>query len=583
MRSLLTFCFVTFLFFTNGFCQNGSGWEKLDDQLLSTLNENNQVTALIRLKGLDDLKTPDFIKSKEGKGLYIFNRLKKHAAESQEELLHYMSSLGLEHSSFYIVNVIKTKLLLSDALLLANRADVIEIVSDPVIKLDYQAAEMSSQERMPEPEWGIKMIQADSVWKLGYLGQEVVVAGKDTGYEWEHPALKAKYRGWNGEEADHNYHWHDAIHEISPLHGDTIIADSLNPCGLDVLFPCDDNRHGTHTMGTMVGSNEENAIGVAPKAKWIACRNMERGYGSPSTYIECFEWFLAPTDLMGDNPDPKMSPHVINNSWRCPESEGCNESNWAMMQEVIANLRMAGIVVVASAGNSGSNCETVNAPPAMFGEAFVVGATRANDTIAGFSSRGPVSIDGSFRLKPDVAAPGHQVRSSVLNGGYASFNGTSMAGPHVAGTVALIISANPSLAGDVETIENILKASADPKTSDQDCGEFLGAEVPNAVYGYGRINALKAVEMALSLSNVVEKTTISINQYPNPTSESLHIESEYFLRDIMVFDVLGREQYRGEIGDYRFEISTHDFANGLYFFKVNSFEGEVTGSFVVQH
>ena len=125
------------------------------------------------------------------------------------------------------------------------------------------------------------------VWAMGYKGQGVVIAGEDTGYQWEHPALKNTYRGWDGTTADHNYNWHDAIHEISPLHNDPMPDPSLNSCGLDVQYPCDDGSHGTHTMGTMIGEEGPNQIGVAPGAKWMACRNMERGYGSPTTYIEC--------------------------------------------------------------------------------------------------------------------------------------------------------------------------------------------------------------------------------------------------------------------------------------------------------
>src|SRR5690606_6949367 len=192
--------------------------------------------------------------------------------------------------------------------------------------------------------------------------------------------------------------------EINPFN-----ADSINPCGLDSKVPCDDNGHGTHTMGTMIGLDGPNQIGVAPEATWCACRNMERGWGTPFTYLECFEWFLAPTDLNNQNPDPTKAPHVINNSWSCPQAEGCDSSNWMLLDMAVMNLRLAGTVVVVSAGNSGSGCGSVSTPAAMFEGSFSVGATRENDTIAGFSSRGPVFVDGSLRLKPNVAAPGVSV------------------------------------------------------------------------------------------------------------------------------------------------------------------------------
>merc|ERR1712127_902407 len=100
----------------------------------------------------------------------------------------------------------------------------------------------------------------------------------------------------------------------------------------------------------MVGEDNDNQIGVAPGAKWIACRNMERGNGTPATYIECFEWFMAPTDLNNENPDVSKAPHVIANSWSCPTSEGCDSTNWHVMEAVVQNLKASGVVVVVSAG-----------------------------------------------------------------------------------------------------------------------------------------------------------------------------------------------------------------------------------------
>jgi subtilisin family serine protease len=244
-------------------------------------------------------------------------------------------------------------------------------------------------------------------------------------------------------------------------------------------------------MGTMVGDDGgSNQIGVSPGSRWIGCRNMDQGNGTPATYSECFEWFVAPTDLDGLNPDPSKSPHVINNSWACPPSEGCSFDS---LQTVVENTRAAGIVVVASAGNSGSSCNSVSSPPAIYAASLTVGATNSVDDIAGFSSRGVVDVDGSDRLKPDVSAPGVSVRSSVPGGGYSFFSGTSMAGPHVAGQIGLLLSAQPDLIGDPDSIENIVKLSALPLTSSQDCGGISGTEIPNPVFGYGRIDALEAI------------------------------------------------------------------------------------------
>jgi subtilisin family serine protease len=334
--------------------------------------------------------------------------------------------------------------------------------------------------------WNVQKIRADSVWALGYTGQGVVIGGQDTGYDWDHPALINQYRGWNGSSADHNYNWHDAIH-----------TGSNTVCPPNSPVPCDDNSHGTHTMGTMVGDDGAgNQIGMAPGARWIGCRNMNQGDGTPATYAECFQWFLAPTDLAGANPDPARAPHVVNNSWGCPPSEGCTAPD--ILRTVVENVRAAGIVVVASAGNSGSTCFTVADPPAIYDAAFTVGSTTSSDTASSFSSRGPVTVDGSGRLKPDLAAPGSSIRSSTLGGGYGLSSGTSMASPHAAGVVALIVAAEPRLAGRVDAIERILRDTAVPLTAAQDCGAFPGSAVPNAVFGAGRLDALAAVERAIA-------------------------------------------------------------------------------------
>ena len=353
-------------------------------------------------------------------------------------------------------------------------------------------------------EWNITKVHAPDVWALGFTGQNVVVAGQDTGYQWDHPAIKGKYRGWNGTVADHNYNWHDSIHSGG------------GGCGHDAVAPCDDTDHGTHTMGTMVGDDGgSNQIGMAPGAKWIGCRNMDQGNGTPATYTECFEWLIAPTDLANLNPDPAKAPHVINNSWGCPPSEGCTDPN--VLKTVVENTRAAGIVVVVSAGNSGPGCSSVDSPAAIYDASFSVGATDINDVIADFSSRGAVTVDGSGRLKPDVSAPGVNVRSSVPFNSYSNFSGTSMAGPHVAGLVALLLSADPGLVGDPDAIEPIITSSAVPRTSTQTCSGVPGSSIPNNTYGWGRVDALAAVNATGADLGVTQTDA------PDPTIESVAV------------------------------------------------------------
>ena len=200
--------------------------------------------------------------------------------------------------------------------------------------------------------------------------------------------------------------------------------------------------------------------------------------------------------------------------------------------------------MVISAGNSGGACSTVTGPPALFKNSYAIGATDREDMIANFSSRGTVTYKDETYLKPNVSAPGVDIPSSVLKGGYASYSGTSMAGPHVAGAVALVLSANPALAGKVDLIETILEETATPRTSVQDCGGVSGQEIPNAVFGYGRINVYAAVKKALTLTSSKDQLPEALRVYPNPTARYLLIEMTTYETDVIlsILDQAGRLQ-----------------------------------------
>lgn len=570
--------------------QSNDWKNKIDNTLWKKASANPSVECIIVLKQQADLSAAKSLKTKQEKGAFVFNALQSTAHQSQKPILQLLQNQNKSYQSFFVINAIYTTANASLLQILAQREEVAYIADNPAIPVQQPIQEPADLVQSRSGiEWGIQKINADQVWAMGFTGQGVVVAGEDTGYDWTHPAIQAKYRGWNGSTADHNYNWHDAIHKINPLNGDTTTT-SANPCGVDSKIPCDDNSHGTHTMGTMVGDDGMgNQIGVAPDAQWIGARNMERGYGSPASYIESFQWFIAPTDLDNKNPKPSKAPDVINNSWGCPTMEGCNPSNFAMMNTVVNNVRAAGIVVVVSAGNSGNSCSSVNDPAAIFEGSFSVGASRQNDTIAGFSSRGPVTIDGSGRTKPNVVAPGVGVRSCVPGGGYATWNGTSMAGPHVAGLVALMISANPNLAGQVEKIETIIEETAKPMQTNENCGGLSGLEIPNNTYGYGRVDALAAVQSALQFATDTDDIVknIKISVYPNPVENqaTLKIEGISGTTEFMLYNAAGQQlqEQKWDIQNILLQsIDLQNLPTGIYFYRLKNGGTTASGKIVKQ-
>jgi len=191
--------------------------------------------------------------------------------------------------------------------------------------------------------------------------------------------------------------------------------------------------------------------------------------------------------------DPTRAAHVINNSWGCPPIEGCDTNALA---PAVSALRAAGIFVVASAGNEGPRCSSVSDPIAIYDAAFSVGALDRFGSLAPFSSRGPVTVDGSQRVKPDIVAPGVDVLSSMPKNTFAPNSGTSMAGPHVVGVVALMWSAQPKLIGNIDRTEQILIETARPYTGTLD--QCAGRGRPDNDVGYGLVDAYAAVKAALA-------------------------------------------------------------------------------------
>jgi serine protease AprX len=474
-----------------------AGPSKIAPWVLQHTADGKQAEFLVVLADQADLSGAEALTTKQEKGRYVYDALSNKSQNTQGPLLQWLRERGLEHRSFYIINAILVKGSREVAEALAGRPDVARVEGNPQIQnhLPQPEAVDEAPAYLHRPETiepGINYTHAPQVWTLGFTGQNIVVASADTGVRWTHNALKPHYRGWDGTTADHDYNWHDSIH------------DSVgNPCGNDSPFPCDDLGHGSHTTGTMIGDDGMgNQIGMAPGAKWIGCRNMNSNAGTPARYIECMQWFLAPTRIGGGDPDPSKAPDITNNSWECPPSEGCSANT---LQAAVEAQAAAGIMMVSAAQNSGPGCSTVQNPPGIYAATYTAGALNTGtDTIASFSSRGPVTADGSNRIKPDITAPGTGTRSSynTSDNAYANLSGTSMATPHTAGGAAVLLSARPILHRDVAMQRTVLNNSAFHILSTL-CGT---AGPPNNVYGYGRLDVLAAYNYLLLTGAVSRKT-----------------------------------------------------------------------------
>ena len=389
----------------------------------------------------------------------VYQRLVRHAEKTQRSIRHELDRLHLGYTPYYLVNGLSVDAGPVVREWLAHRGDVDRVLLDPVLRPvpgEPPGLPVTATTGPKAPRWNLTMVGAPKVWSDHHAtGEGIVVGSSDSGVDGTHPALHDGFRG--GRDS-----WYDPWNHTRT--------------------PTDYGGHGTHTTGTAVGSHD---IGVAPGAKWIGCVNLARNMASPSRYLDCLQFMLAPFQP-GQDPfrdgDPARAPHVLNNSWGCPELEGCDAE---ALEPAVSAFRAAGIFFVASAGNSGPGCGSLTDPPARYTDAFTVAAVNETRRITGFSSRGR----GSGGPQPDISAPGEQVLSAVPGGGYASLDGTSMAGPHVVGAVALLWSAVPSLVGDIDRTEKLLASTAKPVKGTSPCGQ-------RATSGAGIVDAYAAIKAA---------------------------------------------------------------------------------------
>jgi hypothetical protein len=471
--------------------------DKIESLVLEELAASGQTDLFIWMQEKADLSPAYQLQTKEERGRFVYETLRETAERTQRDLRRVLDRMGVEYRPFYIANKILvlggTQTL---ALEVAARTDVARMTANHQFQLDEPMIGPPSPQDILAVGSNISYVNADDVWDMGFDGAGIVLAGNDTGLDWDHEALIDHYRGWNGSTADHNYNWWDATNSYPNV-------------------PGDGHGHGTHTTGTMVGDDGgSNQIGMAPGAQTIHCKNMtDSGSGNDATFTECFEWDLAPWDLNGQNPNPSLAPDAITNSW------GYWDGNDPEFREEIAALHAAGILVEVSAGNEGDNwgCQSLRSP-GDYAEVLTTGSVDHSypypGEIALHSSRGPSDLDPGYF--PDIMAPGQSVRSSLPGDTYAYWGGTSMAGPHTTGLVGLLWSACPNLRGQVEQTMQVIRDTAVPLTGKIgfNCGGDY-VEGPNHDWGHGLIDALAAVQgcgdrpPAVSIVSPAEGSTVA--------------------------------------------------------------------------
>jgi subtilisin family serine protease len=386
-----------------------------------------------------------------GRPQALLRALQRTADATQEPLV---DGIDAPVRAFWLINAVAFRGTPDEVRAVAADPAVETVDLDaPVVLTDAVRADSTPFPDAGSGDWGLAAIRVPATWStFGVRGAGVRVGTIDTGVSAASPDLAGKVVAWR----------------------DFVTSSPT---------PVDDNGHGTHTAGTIAGGSAGGApIGVAPDARLVVAKAMgANGIGSGSTLLAAAEWMTDPDG----NPATADQPGVVSNSW------SASSANDTWFRPMIRRWLELGIVPVFAAGNTGPGAGSIGSP-AGYPEAIAVGAIDTDDSVPGFSSRGPITWQnadglgpaaGTLLAKPDLVAPGVGIVSSVGTG-YLAYSGTSMAAPHVAGVAALVRQAAPAL--PPAAVADILRASA----SD------IGAAGVDPASGAGRVDALRAVESA---------------------------------------------------------------------------------------
>ncbi|MDX9829137.1 MAG: S8 family serine peptidase [Anaerolineae bacterium] len=502
---------------------------KLEPGLLKQMvagEPGGQIRAIVVMSRQADLGSLPADRGRAARRSAVVALLRSTAHQSQAGLLDWLRTRQAEEQvtrwqSFWVFNGLAVTANAEGLLALAARPEVETIREDAWrqwIPPEELIDEAALGPEASDPTWNISRVGADQAWSaLGLDGKGTTVAIMDTGVDWQHPSLQEQYRGYKaGGLTVHQGNWYCTTEE-------------------GYLYPVDGNGHGTHVAGTAVGlpDTEGRPIGVAPGARWIAVKMLSNnGYGYDSWIHEAFEWIMAPAG------DPNLAPDVINGSWGA--SNGANE----ILRPDLQAVRAAGIMAVFSAGNDGPYSESIQSP-ASFPEVLAVGASDDLDKPTTFSGRGPSPWD---EIKPEVVAPGVMIRSSLPGGTYGSYNGTSMAAPHVTGLVALLLQADPALT--IAQIEGIITSTA----------ETGSAQVPNNDSGWGRIDAFQAAATSARAGYVEGRVLRQTDSTPVSGSTVAALDETGVQRVTVGTNASGQFWMALPAGTYRLHVAAFGYA-----------------------
>jgi len=439
----------------------------IDQSLINSLREKERANILISMREttgsvLEGLNTRTF-STREDRLNSVANALKAFSAQSQVNVRQFLDKVRQEKPIQVEFLWITNQIIVRDAdLTLVEQLIGMEEIQGITEEIFYQIDEpidLKVQDNLGEAneeevQWGVKQIEAPVVWSQGNKGEQIIICTIDTGVRVTHEALKDNFVG--------DYGWFDPTYK-TPL-------------------PNDQNGHGTHTTGNIVGTVRN--IGVAPGAKWAACKGCATSSCSQFDLLGCGQFVACPTDTQGNNADCSRAPHLVSNSWG-----GGRGNTW--YADVIKAWQLAGIIPLFSIGNSGPSCGSANSPGDEE-QVIGVGSTTIDNVLSSFSSVGPTLIGA--RIKPDISAPGSNVFSAYYTSdtAYATMSGTSMACPHAAGVVALLMSEKRNMT--YTQVKEALSGGSVPTTStNRNCNGIPEDVYPNHHVGFGRINAVKSI------------------------------------------------------------------------------------------